>query len=401
VSTSTWGEVPRAPAASQDRWVAVGRSTAPGSKAAGREAARKAMLHPDAALLIVLCSPVHDLDDLLEGVRAVSGDALLVGSTTAGEIAPSGPSSGGVVVLALGGSGFSAATAAATGIGSRLRQAGAEAAACVRALGARPHRVLMLFTDGLACDQLEIIRGAYGVAGAAVAMVGGAAADDLRMTSTRQLRGGDVLADSVVAAALGSDAPFGIGVRHGWRPFGEPLLVTGTHANTLLTLDDEPAMDVYLGRLEAPAECYRDQAAFTRFAVTHPLGLSRRSGDRLRCVFRADFETRAISCNAVVPSGAMTSFMECTRASVLESAGHACADAVRALGGRPPIGLLAFDCVGRKVALGDEGTAVEVERMVQHSRGAPLAGLYGYGEIARVRGGSGFHNQTLVALAIS
>jgi hypothetical protein len=51
--------------------------------------------------------------------------------------------------------------------------------------------------------------------------------------------------------------------------------------------------------------------------------------------------------------------------------------------------------------LGNEGTDVEVGRMVEHAGGAPVAGFYSYGEIARVRGGSGFHNQTLVALAIS
>ena len=39
--------------------------------------------------------------------------------------------------------------------------------------------------------------------------------------------------------------------------------------------------------------------------------------------------------------------------------------------------------------------------MARHAQGAPVAGFYSYGEIARVRGGNGFHNQTLVALAIS
>ena len=33
--------------------------------------------------------------------------------------------------------------------------------------------------------------------------------------------------------------------------------------------------------------------------------------------------------------------------------------------------------------------------------GAPVAGFYTYGEIARTRGIRGFHNQTLVVLALS
>jgi hypothetical protein len=36
-----------------------------------------------------------------------------------------------------------------------------------------------------------------------------------------------------------------------------------------------------------------------------------------------------------------------------------------------------------------------------HAGAAPVAGFYTYGEIARTKGVSGFHNQTLVVLAIS
>ena len=138
------------------------------------------MARGDAALILVFCSAAHDLTDLVAGVREVSGGAPLIGSTTAGELTGEGPSDGGVVVMVLGGPGFSVATAAATGIGPRLRQAGAEVATCVNAIAARPHRVLLMLTDGLAGDHQEILRGAYSVAGAAIPLVGGAAADDLR-----------------------------------------------------------------------------------------------------------------------------------------------------------------------------------------------------------------------------
>ena len=401
VSTSTWGKVPVGVAATQDRWVAVGSSRDQHSRAAGRRAAREALVHGDAALLLVFCSPAHDLAELIAGVRDEGGELPLIGSTTAGEIVLGGPSDGGVVVLALGGPGFAVATAAATGISPRLRQAGAEVATCLNAVAAKPHRVLLLLTDGLAGDHQEILRGAYSVAGAAVPLVGGTAADDMRMSGTHQFHGGDVLANAVVATALGSDAPMGIGVRHSWKPFGEPMLITGSSGSWIHTLDDEPAMDVYLGRLEAPVECFRDQGAFTSFAMTHPLGLSRRSGERLRCVFKVDYENRSLACNAQVPNGAVTWFMECSPTSVLESTDHACAEALRGLDSRPPIGLLAFDCAGRRAFLGADGAAAEVERIVEHAGGAPVAGFYTYGEIARVRGGNGFHNQTLVALALS
>ena len=40
-------------------------------------------------------------------------------------------------------------------------------------------------------------------------------------------------------------------------------------------------------------------------------------------------------------------------------------------------------------------------RIGEHAQGAPVAGFYTYGEIARTHGVSGFHNQTLVVLALS
>jgi hypothetical protein len=86
---------------------------------------------------------------------------------------------------------------------------------------------------------------------------------------------------------------------------------------------------------------------------------------------------------------------------VLTATDDACRDALAALGGREPIGLLAFDCAARRLVLGDDGMDDEVERIAAHAGGAPVAGFYSYGEIARTRGSSGFHNETLVVLAVS
>ena len=80
-------------------------------------------------------------------------------------------------------------------------------------------------------------------------LVGGCAGDDLKMTRTFQFYGDRVLTDSVVAAGIASDAPLGIGVRHGWRRVGEPMVVTGSTGNQVFTLDDQPALDVYLERV--------------------------------------------------------------------------------------------------------------------------------------------------------
>lgn len=388
------------------RWTGTGSSTAESSSLAGREAAAGALDgRPDGRLLIVFASDAHDLPTLLDGVRAVAGDIPLIGCTTAGEIAAAGPGDCGLVVMALGGD-LDITTASASVEPDGLRAAGAAVAeaACPTAgtdpSTAYPHHVLLLLSDGLAGDQEEVVRGAHGVLGAAVPLVGGCAGDDLRMQQTSQFHGSSVLRGSVVAASIRSGAPIGIGVSHGWQRVGEPMLVTGSTDNRVLTLDDEPALDVYLRKLGAPEEACTDPAAFTRFALTHPLGLSRRRGDEVRFIAGADFAERSLGCVARVPHGSLAWFMEGDDASVMQATDDACLAALAPLGSSPAVGVLAFDCIARRGVLEEQGLAREVERIVQHAAGAPVAGFYTYGEIARTAGTGGFHNQTLVVMAL-
>jgi hypothetical protein len=382
------------------RWFGVGSSKLTDAGEAGRQAAAAAIHGDDCKLLVLFCSDRYDLSRLLETVTGEAEGVPLIGCSTAGEIATSGPGDAGVVLLALGGDGFSVATGRATDASADLRMAGEQAAACVRHLERREHQALILLTDGLAGNQQEIVRGAHSVVGAGVPLVGGCAGDDLKMSKTFQLCGGEVLTDAVVAAAIGSDAPLGIGVRHGWRRVGDPVLVTHSAGNLVYTLDDQPALDVYLERLGAPAPARRDPAAFTRFALTHPLGLGRRSGeDQVRFIGGANFEDRSISSIAEVPQAAMAWFMEGDEESVIAATDAAARDALAPLGQQAPLGMVAFDCIARRGVLGEAGIEEEIRRLGIVSGGAPVAGFYTYGEIARTHGAGGFHNQTLVVLA--
>lgn len=383
------------------RWLAVGRADGSDPTAAAG-ATRDALLHDDAKLLIVFCSDAFDLEAVIKAIDDESGGVPLIGCSTAGEIATSGPGDSSVVVTALGGEGFAITTAAATGARGRLRDAGAEVAACLDDTDEHEHRVLLLLTDGLAGDQQEIVRGAHGVLGSGVPLVGGCAGDDLKMEQTFQFHGQSLLTDSVVAAGICSDSPFGIGVRHGWRKVGEPMLVTASSDGRVHTLDGQPALDVYLDRLDVPSEARTDESAFTRFALTHPLGMSRRRGEeQVRFIGGADFGNRSLATIAAVPQGALVWLMEGDDDSVLLATEDACDHALSELGGRPPVGLLAFDCIARRGVLGDDGIRTEIDRVAAGASGAPVAGFYTYGEIARTRGVTGFHNQTLVVLAVS
>jgi hypothetical protein len=385
---------------SASRWFGVGSSTVVRSRDAGRHAADSALAGDDPKLLIVFCSDRYELESLLKGVNERAAGAPVIGCSTAGEISTSGPGDASVVVVALGGDGFSVATALATDASADLRAAGERAAACINGVADRQHRTVILLTDGLAGNQQEIVRGAHSVLGAGVPLVGGCAGDDLKMSRTFQFAGERVLTNAVVAAALGSDAPLGIGVRHGWSRIGDPVLVTRSVGNWVFELDEQPALDVYLDRLAAPDAVRDDPAAFTRFAATHPLGLGRRTGeDHVRFIGEADFEHRSLGCIAEIPPAALAWFMEGDAESVIAATDSACHDALVPLGDAQPLGMIAFDCIARRGVLGEDGIHDEIRRLATAAGGAPVAGFYTYGEIARTRGAGGFHNQTLVVLA--
>lgn len=385
------------------RAAAVGWSIRTDGAEAGAEAATAAFadLRAEGAepqLVVVFCSTVFDLAEVARGVMPVVGEVPVIGSTTSGEIAGAGPCDGSVVVMALGGDGLVAATAAAEVVDGDVRRAAAEASRCVDAVVRRDHTVLLLLSDGLAGDQQDVARGAYERVGAGVPLAGGCAGGEDGVDRTQQLSGGRVMSGAVCAAVITSDAPIGIGVRHGWTRVGEPMTVTESSGVVVRTLDDEAALDVYLDRINAPGEVRTEPDAFAAQAVTRPLGLSRRSGEDLRLVTAADFDDRALVCVAEVPQGAQCSVMEGDVDSVLEAATLACGDALAGLDG-PPSAVLVFDSVARRGLLG-QGVVAEIGRIARACGGAPLAGFYTLGEIARSSGANGFHNQAVVVVAL-
>ena len=385
-----------------DRWFAVGTADVSADGAGGR-AADAALIHDEAKLLIVFCSPTENIPDLIGQIRSRSGHVPLIGCTTAGEIARNGPRDGSVVVAALGGDGFVIGTAAAAGASEDLRDAGARAARCLPSPAGHPHRVMLLLTDGLASDQDEIIRGAYSVLGAGIPMVGGGCAGDgLKMTRTFQFHGDHVLTDSVIAAGIASTGPLGIGVQHGWRAVGEPMLVTGSSPNRVDSLDDRPALDVFLERLGTEPGHLRPED-LPALALMHPLGLGRHRGEE-QMRYRLPLPT---SCDARCSPrhrsrrAAWRFSMEADTSAVLAATTAACDASIAALGGSIPLGMLAFDCVARRGVLGHEGIKKEIQGLADAAGGAPLAGFYSYGEIARTHGMRGLHNYTLVILSVA
>jgi hypothetical protein len=220
-------------------------------------------------------------------------------------------------------------------------------------------------------------------------------------TATRavDVHGREVGDDAMVGILIGSDGPMGIGLRHGWRRVGDPLVVTHSANGTVKTLNDQPALPAYLNRLNAPPEAYRDAAAFHQFSRTRPIGVSRRAGDSLRDVSSIDyFDDGWLHSSGEIPEGGLIWPMEGDVESVLEAADAAACSSTAGFGSVPPLGLVAFGCVSRRTMLGPEGTRSEVDRLAKAA--TPVTGIYTWGEIGRTEGVNAYHNLTMAVLAL-
>jgi hypothetical protein len=274
--------------------------------------------------------------------------------------------------------------------------------AMARAGGPDGHSALMVFSDGLAGDLREVVRGSYTVTGATVPLVGGAAAENQQSFTTYQYADGQLMRNGLVGVWLNGEDPIGVGVRHGWHPIGEPMIVTRADGNIVYELDGRPALDTYLAkRGNDPLDTNlsgQPAVTFSSTLLDKPLGLATVSGH---------FDVRHILGRT--KDDGLVMFGHINEQSVVEvmagdwwdlvdAAEQATTDAIDQLRTSPQ-GALVFSCTGRVAPLGprlpDEAAAV-TRRMA----GGPVAGFFTYGEFARVTGSTGFHNATVVVLAL-
>jgi hypothetical protein len=380
------------------RWFGTGQSSAADSAKAGAEAAAEAIGGRPPKAVFVFCSVAHDLPALLGAVHdEVGPEAAIVGCTTMGELGSAGMTVGGVSVAALGGDGFTVRTRAARIDEHDQSAAGSHVAEALRGVHAQ-RKVLIMLGDAMTSRPHEIVRGAYAVLGATTPLVGGFAGDDRRYQGTFQFHGGEVLTKSVVGLALGTDGPIGIGIAHGWRRTEPAMLVNRSVGPRIYQLDGEPALDVLLRRnnFDGSAAEFFDQGR-----PLQPLGLARQNGEDIRVIHAGDDDDRSVWSTADVPQGALVWPMEADRQALIDGATWSCTEARAGLDGLAPLGVLAFDCGGRRAGLVEGGMDEEIAAMSTALGGAPFAGFYTLGEIARVRGASGMHHLTLVTLALA
>ena len=337
--------------------------------------------------------------DPAQAARELSADraATVIGVTGNGAIAVGGSVEQGCAAIAFDRSlGFGVGIA--PDASRDLREAGRSAAGkALSSLDAsdRSGPLLLLFLDTHSGDQSEAIAGAYEAARSTIPIAGGAAGG----SEPAQIVGDRAFRDAVVAVAVDSPGPVGIGAAHGCRVQSVPSTVTRSEGRLLLELDGRPAATVYQEKLGLEGLSLPDEA-FEKLAVTHPLAQPELHGAaRIRHVLGRQ-GNEGLLCATHIPVNAAVEFTHEAPDDIIAASSEAVAEALAPLGERPPRAALLFDCAGRKRAVG-AALQEEVFGLVDSfpPPPPPLAGLFTHGEVARVRGAKGDLNHAVVVVA--
>lgn len=237
---------------------------------------------------------------------------------------------------------------------------------------------VFVFVDGLARRIGALITALFENFGLLPNYVGGGAGSLSFVQKPCIITPGGLLKDAAVIVS--TDLHSGVGVAHGWKVVSDALKVTASDRNTILTLNNRPAFDVYREIVEPLAGHACDPADFFATAKAFPFGIRRLDSE---VVVRDPLmlaDRGALVCVGEVPEGAFVHVLH-GEASSLLAAAAATVEKARASfdGERPERAVRMFiDCISRVLFLGDDF----VHELEAVDRGEPLFGALTLGEIA-------------------
>jgi hypothetical protein len=381
----------------------TGFSTANDTITAASEAATAAIAGLNGeppALIIVYTSPKYDLPLLISSIRSITGDTLLIGSTSSGEIVKNQhlDIGAGIGILALTAGNYKFSAASIDHCKNDLDQAGQIVARKAKtSTESTPYSAVLLLADAMLGNLQELVQGVYRITGPRVAIVGGAAGDDQKFISPFVFHNEKILKEGVVALWIGSDHPLSVVTRHGWEPIGVPLLVTRAQGTQIIELDGRPAGQVYEEQLGLnPGELTAEN--FWGTSILHPFGLLQSDGSFVIRVARTKNSEGVLNIQGCVPPvGSAVQVMSGDGENLLSIVGDVAKSIVNS--SPEPGVLLAFSCAARAAILRERKP--EEARLLQQAAGdVPVFGIYCCGEFARTAGILATHNATLTAIAL-
>ena len=253
----------------------------------------------------------------------------------------------------------------------------------------------LLSASGKMIDGETLVRSIEETTGSQINLFGGMAGDDITFTGTYVFTNDRSTDYGMVSLVLNEEKITLQGMAiSGWRPMGVFRTVTKSEGNLIYTIDNEPALEMYLRFLGADKSSADDQVKFfDSIGIHYPFQIERENREPKMCnPVGYDKEKGALMCESDVLQGSRFRFSTppdfdiietvISKAGELKDHAHGEADA-----------LLIFSCAGRLSTLGP--MAHEENEGLTRIWNVPMAGFYTYGEFGRaINGKHEFHSTT-------
>jgi len=345
----------------------------------------------DIGLVIFFCSSHYDLPVLADELVRLFGDVPLLGCTTAGEIGPAGYRSRSLVGASLSRDLVTVAVGAIDDLAGFEMTTGHKMAKGLlhdlerRAPQASPDNTFgLLLIDGLSVREEQVVRALQSGLGG-IALIGGSAGDDLRLSQTWVFHDGAFHAQSAVLALVCTPLPFVAFKTQHFVSEGERLVVTEADVinRVVKEINGLPAAEEYARVIDSSPEQLSPAHFAAAPVVVHIDG--------------TDFVRSIQSANA---DGSLTFFCAIDEGLVLRVArGHdlvgnlerMLAEVRRTIG--PPQLIVGCDCILRSLEISQSGLQETVGQLLEAGN---TIGFCTYGEQY-----GGVHvNQTFTGVAI-
>lgn len=350
--------------------------------------------------VLVFSAPDYDYEAVLSGVRSVTGDAALIGASTADEFTEDGVAEGSVTVAVVASDEMQFYTGLGRGLNEDIETAVAEAAAQLPDdVEGYPHRLGINLHDGLAGRGEEVTMLGYQYY--PIPFTGGSAGDGLALSETAVFAGDEIANNGVALGLVVSEKPFSLAADHGHEPIGGPFEVTAGDGNVVAELDGESAFEVYADAVEDWArEHYGidvhdlDEDGKRQLLTFFQFGIETDEGEyKVRWAGTTPDTSGPLHFATTVPEGTRLHVMHSPKQAQIDSARETARAAREGSEADGIAGALVFDCACRGAILEDNFDKA-VFAMAEELD-APLAGFETYGEVC-LRPGEmrGYHNTT-------
>lgn len=180
----------------------------------------------------------------------------------------------------------------------------------------------------------------------------------------------------------------------GWKPYGIYRTITKSERNLIYTIDDKPALEMYLQYLGHEITSEEDKwNFFNTIGIHYPIQIEREDREPMMCnPIGHDQEKDALVCEANVPEGAKFRFSFPPEFDISETIVEK-AQEIKKNTHEKAEALFIFSCVGRLSALGP--MAQDENEGLAEVWDVPMAGFYSYGEFGNGENGKlEYHSTT-------